>query len=1622
MKNYFHETFGSLLLFIRSKSFKIRSAIVIFGSLLLFGAFPYFNGQGPGLTFQDHGTIAPYANLAFPDEANIDLSISHRIAYPNLTFNSPIVFKTVPNQNRIILAQLDGEIYWFDDDETTLTKNLLVDLKNDVGIVHDGGFLGLALHPDFNATVNAKNYIYVYYTSKNSAGQNSPAVGSHTGQGCTWSEDRNEYQGNSLILERFEVNPIDLSFITGSRTNLFDIRMYGTTHYGGGMDFGDDGFLYLTIGDQASWRRAQNMTDNLNGGALRLDVDKDPTKSHAPIRKKQDVGYAGESSGINYWIPNDNPFLSSDGSHYEEYYSIGLRNPFRMTKDRVTGEFYIGDVGLSSHEEVNVLKKGANYGWPIYEGFGFRNTNCATMLDGMQHEKPLTEFSRNDARALAGGFVYRGSAIPDIYGKYICADYTRNGIFTVNTTSGDYDQVSILQNVISFGEDNDGELYLLRHGNNRNIHKLIEGIDNGYVPMPQLLSDTGVFSNLSTLEVIDGIVPYDLYESFWSDGALKRRWIAVPNNDGVHSGPDEQIKYSEYSDWEFPPGTIIIKQFDLQVDDNNPSITKKIETRFSIVDKDGGWYFLTYNWNDAQTDAVLQKTSLNEPVTISTDNLGGTRTQIWHFPSNTECRACHNDVNKGNLGLKARYLNTDFTYDETGLERNQLVTLSHLGIIDQSITDTDTESIITNKSIDDPEASLETRARSYLDLNCAYCHRVDNTIRTTFDLRFYNSLEATGILSTGILSPLGVDPDEKIIYPGDASKSILYHKINSVDPSIMMPPLAKLELDNLGVDLIEAWINQLDTDITDITNNPNPMSNLALLPSAVVSGSVGPNADAGRGAPNEILYDPMIKAYKTYSQYAEYGWPYQFNAGTVDEANGFFLNVEWPNPKFVNYITIGGSYSSQPQTNTMWRVSYLREGNWITLDQGKGGWIKSGIYEWGGSNQTPIYAEAVKVVLYSDGINDLYSSHLRGRGGNSGVGDNNPTNPYYNDVNTQTKASLFQFIPYQTKTTIESVVAGLQQTTCDVSNNTYSQDLIVTYTNPPTTGFLEVNGQNFLITTSPQTITLTGLIADGEDIEIIADFTDGYKSVYSSGGTVFTAPENCVDLIIGVDETVIIDADYTVSAAGKIDISEGGSLTITGNLIINGDVILNSISNKFSSLIVEGTSTGNITYKRHVNANNSITGNDLIATPVNGQTFGNFAIDNNPNLFENPTNTAQKLFGPFDETSGTYSLFSTDTNATTNLELGIGYRAARESLEDALYGTTLSFYGGVETNAVTRNITTSGSSFDGWNLIGNPYTSYVDFDAFFNHNKSQLNGGTHQAIYGYDGDASNGWTVLNNLTTQQLIAPGQGFFVKSKSGGGSVEFTPDMRASGSSDDFILGRGVSSTHVGYLKLKSSATDSEYYTDIYFNNNATSGLDPGYDAALYNSNIPAFSIYTHLVEDNIGIPFMIQALGETAINNVTVALGLHANQGQEVTISIFETDISEATNIYLEDTSNNTFTLLNTSNYIFTANSDVSGTGRFSLRFETDVLNINKPMFEALKISTNQSQRTIEVTGQLEEQTSFVLYDIHGRIILTKELDIRSTYQSIDVSHLSTGIYIVELETISGGKRIQKLIIR
>lgn len=185
-----------------------------------------------------------------------------------------------------------------------------------------------------------------------------------------------------------------------------------------------------------------------------------------------------------------------------------------------------------------------------------------------------------------------------------------------------------------------------------------------------------------------------------------------------------------------------------------------------------------------------------------------------------------------------------------------------------------------------------------------------------------------------------------------------------------------------------------------VDNCPDDTINLALLDDATLSGSVAEGD--GRGSPLEILYDPLIDDYRVRTKFNEYGVSFQENLGTPGVDDGYFWRVDWASPKAMNYITIGGTYANQPQPNSLWRISYLYDGEWTILEEGQGGWIDSGIYVYDGTDSDPIIADAMRVQVYSDGTNDLVSIHLRGRGGVSNK---------VNDSATTPKATLFMYLP-----------------------------------------------------------------------------------------------------------------------------------------------------------------------------------------------------------------------------------------------------------------------------------------------------------------------------------------------------------------------------------------------------------------------------------------------------------------------------------------------------------------------------------------------------------------------------------------------------------------------------------
>ena len=508
---------------------------------------------------------------------------------------------------------------------------------------------------------------------------------------------------------------------------------------------------------------------------------------------------------------------------------------------------------------------------------------------------------------------------------------------------------------------------------------------------------------------------------------------------------------------------------------------------------------------------------------------------------------------------------------------------------------------------------------------------------------------------------------------------------------------------------------------------------------------------------------------------------------------------------------------------------------------------------------------------------------------------------------------------------------------------------------------------------------------------------------------------------IAENSTVTSSGDITVpyldiQSGSTLNIPATSSVTVSGNLNNSGTLNLASTSTQYSSIIPNNTSgSGTINYNRHTNSN--ALGNDLVSAPLTGQAFDDFVIANS-NIFNNGT---LYLYGPFEKTVGNYVNYVGTEVAT--LDKGVGYRAASSDND------TFTYTGTVNTATVSMDITNSGPSETEWNLIGNPYPSYLNVQAFLNHevspgvsNLALLNAGS-AAIYGYDGNASNGWATYNlaSTTASTVIAPGQGFFVSADAINAplyNLEFTPAMRSTGASDDFIAGRNAELIH---LKLNARTSNKSYNTDFYFNNNSSLGFDLGYDAKVWGDTAPDFAIYSHLVQDNTGSAIALQSLALSDLLDITIPLGVNANQGEQLTFSILDMALPASINVYLDDTVANTTTLLNNSDYVITPTTALSGTGRFYLRTSEDALSTIENSLNTLNIFALNASKELVVNGQLKGDTQLNLYDIQGRIVLSTSLDHSALENRIDVSSLSGGIYVVSIDN-NAQQKTQKVIIK
>jgi hypothetical protein len=485
---------------------------------------------------------------------------------------------------------------------------------------------------------------------------------------------------------------------------------------------------------------------------------------------------------------------------------------------------------------------------------------------------------------------------------------------------------------------------------------------------------------------------------------------------------------------------------------------------------------------------------------------------------------------------------------------------------------------------------------------------------------------------------------------------------------------------------------------------------------------------------------------------------------------------------------------------------------------------------------------------------------------------------------------------------------------------------------------------------------------------------------------------------------VSVGQDLTVISGGSITIPKDSYVFVGGDFSNTaGTVTLHSDSDEFSSLLVSGTASGDIIYNRYVN----IVGTgawDLIGAPVSGMAFSSLIADANI-----ATNGSFYAVGSYDNTLDT----STNaTNATTgNLALGQGYQMATEA------GGTLSFTGAIANGDKTVTITNNDAANSGagrrWNLIANPFASYLNGNSnadatnnFLTVNTAEIDD-AFEAIYGWNGDT--GYTIYNNTSTAAHIAPGQGFFVAAAGSGENqtITFTQAMQTVTGVDDFVAAKSSVTSYELVLDMYSDAIKVDD-TKFYFKEGLTLGLDPGYDAGAFNQSS---GLSSRLLEQDNGIGMGINAMAADAMSNAIVPLVVHQQAGVSLKIQIASSTIPEDINVYLEDTVENTFTLLTNEGFELTAQTTLSGVGRFFIHYTTSTLSTDTVSSTSLLTAyKGKGNAYISVEGlqQFSQPAQLTLYNVLGMKILSRKIQNPSQKEMLSTVGMRTGVYILKVQ--------------
>lgn len=441
-----------------------------------------------------------------------------------------------------------------------------------------------------------------------------------------------------------------------------------------------------------------------------------------------------------------------------------------------------------------------------------------------------------------------------------------------------------------------------------------------------------------------------------------------------------------------------------------------------------------------------------------------------------------------------------------------------------------------------------------------------------------------------------------------------------------------------------------------------------------------------------------------------------------------------------------------------------------------------------------------------------------------------------------------------------------------------------------------------------------------------------------------------------------------------------------------------------STLIALDNFSGNITYKRYIGSTNW----HLISSPVSGQDIDAFA-------------TAQSLasgngnnrgLSSYDNSIPEWTYRQAGTSNSGNFILGDGKTIKLTQQEN------LTFTGAIETADVDVDITRSENGF---NLIGNPYPSYiaVNPNSQTNNNLLTLNSAdngvlTEDTLYIWDQSLNGGDYITKNLVSPAFyIAPGQGFFVNA-SDNQSFRFTEDMQTHSLTDTFLK----ETTTRPEIILSASNGAMVKDTEIYYIEGATVGWDNGYDSSMIAIGNNSFALYTHLLSDSEGQNLAIQSLPAAGFENMVIPVGVNASAETVLTISAAALNVPEGISVYLEDKEAASFTMLsNSSNFSTTLSSNLNGIGRFYLHTTSQVLSVNAQISAQISMYTS-SRDNLRIVGVQNGTGMVSIYDVLGKQVLNTSFKATGIHNIALPSHLSKGVYIVQLTTNT--RRISKKI--